>query len=206
MKTSSFTFQNARSARVADHFDRTAAKLACAALAASLALLSGCATAQTAETMDDCRAIEDNAERLACFDRMASTPPPAPPEAPAQSSQPPVAEAPPAQTTTPAPTAPPRAAEPADFGLERQASLEGPDSILASVVGGFKGWGEIQTKEGRKTTVFELDNGQIWVQVGPQKFRYGGPDRKVEIRRASFGSFLLSPEGLNRSVRVRRVK
>ena len=212
MQTTSFPFQNARRARVADHLDRTATKLAGAALAASLALLSGCATAQTADTLDDCRAIEDNAERLACFDRVAGAEPPAPPrqpEAPAPVAEAPAAAAPPAQAETPAPAAPPRTAEPeapSNFGLERQAGLDGPDRIVASVVGGFQGWGEYATEDGRKKTVFELDNGQVWVQVGTQKFRYGGPDRKVEIRRASFGSFLLSPEGYNRAVRVRRVK
>jgi len=71
-------------------------------------------------------------------------------------------------------------------------------SITANVVGGFAGWsGE---------TVFELDNGQVWEQIGSNRFDYSGGDRNVVIRRGLFGSFQLSPEGLNRSVGVRRIE
>lgn len=209
MQIRSFQLTNARRDRVAHHFGPSAAMLAGAALAAGLALLSGRAAAQAPDAMTDCTAIEDDAERLECFDRLtraeqpkppaAPESPPAPatqPETPAATAEPPVAE-----TREPAET--PRADAEApvdDFGLERKRELVGPDRFLASVVGGFQGWG------GYEKTVFVLDNGQVWEQVGFEKFRYGGPDRVVEIRRGALGSFLLSPEGLNRKVRVRRLK
>ena len=84
------------------------------------------------------------------------------------------------------------------FGNERMERDDAIESITANVVGGFSGWDE--------DTTFELDNGQVWQQSTSGRFLYGGPDRSVTIRRAAFGSFMLSPDGLNRSIRVKRIK
>lgn len=82
--------------------------------------------------------------------------------------------------------------------MERKAVGEELSSIRARVVGGFRGWSG--------NTRFELDNGQVWVQANTGRFDYGGADREVVIRRGFFDSFILSPEGLNRTVRVRRIE
>lgn len=221
MKTKNFRCQNPRRIRAAENLKRKVAVLTGFALTAGLAGLPGVAAASA---IADCVAIQDATERLACFDRLAraegAAPPPptaaaAPqPENPASQAKAPEPAAGESAPRDPAPTAPavtapanaettpraaPEAAGTADedsFGLERMRELEGAASIEANVIGGFRGW--------YGDTVFELDNGQTWEQVGSSRFRYGGPDRKVEISRAAFGSFRLSPEGLNSKVRVRR--
>ncbi|MEM8626714.1 MAG: hypothetical protein AAGF32_02130 [Pseudomonadota bacterium] len=171
-------------------------------------------------TLAQCAELQDDAKRLACFDRLSRTdpvPPPAAPEAPADGTAPQAQDpmdtsasaststvtAPPAAEPAPPPAAAPRRQEPLteeDFGLEQQRVAEAQviDRITAGVIGGFQGWTE--------RTVFELDNGQIWEQISSRHFNYAGPDRQVEIRRAAFGSFFLSPVGLNSKVRVRRLE
>ncbi len=60
----------------------------------------------------------------------------------------------------------------------------GAERIEAQVVGPFSGW------DGR--TVFELDNGQVWKQVGPDIY-YASPEKNapVEIYRSKYGSYRL---------------
>lgn len=57
---------------------------------------------------------------------------------------------------------------------------------------------------------FYLTNGQIWTQTDSDTLRRPKKDEdgilNVEIRKASFGSFLLQLNGKGRSVRVRRVE
>jgi hypothetical protein len=137
-----------------------------------------------------CQEKQDDQARLACYDRLASA----------------LLELGPAASLSPAvagtrPEPPPAGAQAAgpeaEFGAQqaRDGALE---SITAKVIGGFAGWSG--------DTVFDLDNGQVWQQSNPGRFEYAGSDRAVTIRRAAFGSFLLSPEGLNRSIRVKRIK
>ena len=138
-----------------------------------------------------CLETQHDQARLACYDRLASA---LVELGPGASVSP---------TVVPAHPEPPHvgahAAGPEnEFGDERQAHDDALASITANVIGGFAGW--------NADTVFELDNGQVWQQSTSGRFEYAGPDRTVTIRRAAFGSFLLSPEGLNRSVRVRRVE
>lgn len=151
-----------------------------------------------------CMALQDDAERLACYDRLAQ-------EVvelglPGSRAPGPGAESPAAAAGMAAPAAaggspqPPAAQSTPEeqFGLPQPSSGREVSSITASVVGGFAGWGN--------GTRFELDNGQVWEQVGTERFAYSGRDRRVVIQRGLFGSFQLSPEGLNRRVRVRRVE
>jgi hypothetical protein len=57
---------------------------------------------------------------------------------------------------------------------------------------------------------FHLTNGQVWIQTESDALRRPRKDENgalhVEIRKASFGSFLLKVNGKGRSVRVRRVE
>jgi hypothetical protein len=201
---------------------------ALAVMAAALALLaSGSALADDAtRAFLKCMELRDDAARLACYDRLAgewvelgapglrSAPGAAPAGAlppAAVPGSPPAAlpGTPPAAVgAATAPAAPRSAGDTATearapmaeeyFGMESRAVGETLDSISAYVVGGFQGWSG--------NTQFELSNGQVWEQAVSGRFEYGGADREVTIRRGAFGSFLLSPEGLNRNVRVRRVR
>ena len=179
------------------------------AAAAALSLLACLPAATFAEDGDatrdflKCMELKDPEARLACYDRLAVTvvelglgrsgdgsaatgaagAAAAPGESPVEA---------PGVATRAAPATPEE-----EFGLEQRAK-SGVDSIVAGVVGGFQGWSG--------QTTFQLDNGQVWVQVGSERFNYSGEDRRVEIRRGILGSFSLSPKGLNRTVRVRRVE
>lgn len=158
-------------------------------------LLLGAAPAPAADEAADatqgfleCLEIRDPQERLACYDRMAVA----------------VIElglALPGATGAAAPAAAAPAAAPPtpeeEFGLEQARAAE-TGSITAGVVGGFRGWSG--------DTVFELDNGQVWRQTGSGRYEYSGEDRAVVITRGFLGSFSLQPEGLNRTVRVQRIK
>jgi len=57
---------------------------------------------------------------------------------------------------------------------------------------------------------FYLTNGQVWMQAESDSIRRPKKDEngvlRVEIRKASFGSFLLKVNGKGRSVRVRRIE
>jgi len=181
-------------------------------MAAALAILAtGSASADdVTRAFLKCMELRDDAARLACYDRLAG-------EwvelgAPGLRSAPGAAPAgalPPAAVPVSPPAAvpgtPPAAAAEApapmaeeNFGMESRSVGESLDSISAYVVGGFHGWSG--------NTQFELSNGQVWEQAAPGRFDYGAADRAVSIRRGALGSFMLSPEGLNRKVRVRRVR
>lgn len=161
-----------------------------AALAAFISLTSSSVSADDAmRGFVKCLQMQDDQARLACYDRLAT-------EVvelglPADGAAAAAAAAPQATTARQAPAPAPEQ----EFGLQERADVE---SITARVVGGFQGW------DGK--TRFELDNGQVWEQSAPGRFGYRGPDRAVVIRRGMLNSFLLSPEGLNRNVRVLRVE
>jgi hypothetical protein len=142
-----------------------------------------------------CLETGDDQARLACYDRLANTLVELGPDAAlAPASAGVAAGAALSQSDEQAALPTPEEA----FGNERVECKDAIESITANVVGGFAGWDA--------DTTFELDNGQVWQQSAPGRFSYGGPDRAVTIRRAAFGSFMLSPDGLNRTVRVKRIK
>lgn len=154
-----------------------------AAGAAVLALIpAGAAADDTVASLLRCAGQGDDAQRLACYDKLAARYQGQAASDGGEASGPRVPEA--------------EAEE--WFGMESRAASSGLDEVRANVVGGFTGW------DGR--TQFELDNGQVWVQTTADRFRHTGADLPVVIRRGALGGFLLSPDGLKRSVRVRRVR
>jgi len=181
-------------------------RLAAAALLAA-ALVPGAgpvAAEEPTRAFMRCLEIADDEARLSCYDRLAR-------EVvelgvPGMHSAAPAAAATAGAVTGTAATADANAtpeaagsAAPEEaFGKPQKTPSDVLDSISANVVGGFAGWSG--------DTLFELDNGQVWKQTGTGRYEYSGRDRKVVIERALFGSFMLSPEGLNRSVRVQRVE
>ncbi len=167
------------------------------------ALLAGLInTAQADDSaMARCAAIASPLDRLECYDQLASmmkvAPPPAPPA---------VAAAPPAPVPTvaaapapaPAPTPEFSKEDRDDFGFEGRRIEETPDEFSARYDGDFSGWSG--------QTLFKLENGQVWkqAQTGRVSFRRSRP--MITIRKGAFGSFRLSVEGLNRTIRVKRIK
>lgn len=179
-------------------------------LAASLAL-PATASAQTeisAAELQRCAAIERGVQRLDCYDALAQTRG----ASPASETVSVPAEA--RTETYGAPTeAGPEPATPAErgataspgdvdeFGAEliRSDSDEnGVDEIESRIVGKFTGWSG--------NTTFRLENGQVWQQIELTRFTYRADSPVVTIRRGTFGGYRLRVDGLNRSVRVRRIE
>ena len=169
-------------------------------LAGALAL-SALAAAQTlaAQTLSDCVAVDDDAERLACYDRVTKAARrDERPAAPAAPAAPPAAEAAeaPAVQATPAPA--PSPTETGDFGFENRKTATGAQQIESRYDDSFTGW------SGK--TLFRLENGQVWKQAQNGRVSYRAERPVITVKRAAFGSFRLHVEGLNRSIRVKRVK
>ncbi len=184
-----------------------------------------------AEGAADCVAIEDPAERLACFDRQFKEAPPvqatdpevAPADTPAEVDADPMDAAKtaegmekPAETVTSelveetiAPAA--VAAEAAEPAQAPTADAE-PASEKASDRSGFFGDEKVDMdatittvyhREQQKM-VFVLDNEQVWMQSSPRLLRIREGDR-VNIRNASVGGYMLRTQG-GVTTRVDRVR
>ena len=85
------------------------------------------------------------------------------------------------------------------FGNERIAQAdEEPDQITSRILGEFKGWSG--------DTEFQLENGQVWQQSseGLLIVRINNPT--VTIKKSFFGTYNLNVEGVNSSIKVRRIQ
>ena len=82
-----------------------------------------------------------------------------------------------------------------DFG---KVTREDSNEINSRIVGKFNGW----TGE----TEFRLDNNQIWKQSGNGFLKVSMNNPKVKIEAGMFGGYILSVEGYNSRVKVKRVK
>lgn len=160
------------------------------------------------ESLQRCAQVDDDAQRLACYDREAARsraaepavegPPPATQKVPERP-----ANAAPESAAAPAPEP---AAEPggdtadavASFGLpERDEDKDEPDEISAKVA-------KIDVRANGER-IFTLDNGQVWVEKSPARsprLKEGDP---VRIKAGLFGSYRLFGSG-NRSTGVDRVR
>ncbi|MCB1569093.1 MAG: hypothetical protein KDI69_09815 [Xanthomonadales bacterium] len=93
--------------------------------------------------------------------------------------------------TLPAATPASDGSAPMDSGDRRE--------IVSQLMGDFKGW--------TGKTTFHLENGQVWQQVGSDKWtgaRMANPT--IYISPAFMGSWLLKVEGYNASTRVKRIR
>ncbi|MEM6639002.1 MAG: hypothetical protein AAF610_03785 [Pseudomonadota bacterium] len=175
-----------------------------------LALFAG-NTAAGADGVRDklmtCAQVGSPLDRLECYDALARTTG-AVPAVPTPSA-PPVAErsapVPPAPARIP-PTAPPAAVETApaleqpveDFGFENERIRKDKTEVVSRYDGQFTGWSG--------GTLFKLENGQVWKQSQSGRVSHRRDRPTITIKRGAFGSYRLSVEGLNRTVRVKRVK
>lgn len=85
--------------------------------------------------------------------------------------------------------------------LEKAGSkADRSDALESQLAGSFSGW------NGQST--FILENGQHWIQVNPDSYSYAPTlkNPKVKIYPASFGSFWLEVEGVNKRCRVKLLK
>jgi hypothetical protein len=179
-------------------------------IAASTALPPHTAAAQGAVP---CTAIDNDAERLACYDRaLRGTPAPAATPAPARAAPraaaPPSAAPPAAAAEQPprrernvresaAPAAPVARTAPA-APTAGAASAE-PAIVPLVIVG-------VRTLPGRETT-FTTDDGVSWVQTDGQRL-VGLPDApfNAELKPGAMGSYFLVPADRGRAIRVRQVR
>jgi hypothetical protein len=154
----------------------------------SLTFISSATLAQTATVPPEfatCSRIQNNGERLACYDRAVAYL--------SQSTQ--------QQTAAPSPEG--------SFGL--QASVPQPPAAAATEESKSDAVTSITARvtdvssdrEGKK--VVTLDNGQTWRELTKSSFVSLASGDEVTINRAALGSFMMSiPNG--RPLRVRRVK
>jgi hypothetical protein len=178
-----------------------------------LVVLATAGAAEVSAQGGPCTAIENDAERLACYDRALrpvpapqapATPAPRATPAPAPSAAAPAPAAPAddsrserrarESTATPAPAPAPARAAPAAPGAGAAAG----DSIVSVVVVGMR------ALPGRETT-FTTNDGAIWVQTDGQRL-VSMPDTpfNAEIRPGAMGSYFLVPNERGRAIRVRR--
>lgn len=147
-----------------------------------IGLLSG----QDASGTAVCPLIDNDAERLACYDSVYR--------------QPPVSAA------VPAPAKPTQDVAPAaeDFGLteeQRQKRMQDaapPIDMIESRVAGIE-------RHPRDRYILTLENGQKWMQSEPTPFQRFHVGDAITIRKAALNSYLARGPGSEASFRVRRV-
>jgi len=159
-------------------------------------LLAGPASrglAQPTVTEDDlrrCTEIADDSNRLACFDWITR----------AMTAAAPASALPATASAPEPPAAAPSAAAVATFGSELVPDTPGEalDEIQSRFAGEFTGW--------NGNTIFTLENGQVWQQSESGRLVLQADSPLVTIRRGAFSTYRLSVEGVNRAVRVRRIR
>ena len=181
-------------------------------LAAALALLltTGHWHTATAQTGVPCTAIENDVERLACYDRALRGTPPAPAEqaAPAQPAAP-------QRAAPPAPSTPAVAAPSSEPSRERRIRESAAPAAPAAPVAGRSSSEEeivplvivgVRALPGRDT-IFTADDGSSWVQTDSQRI-VALPDTPfdAELKSGAMGSYFLVPKDRARAIRVRPVR
>ena len=85
------------------------------------------------------------------------------------------------------------------FGDERIAQVEDEvDQITTRILGEFKGWSGY--------TKFQLENGQIWQQSSEGLLIVRMNNPTVSIKKSFFGTYNLNVEGVNSTIKVRRIQ
>ena len=85
------------------------------------------------------------------------------------------------------------------FGNERIAQVEDEiNQITSRILGEFKGWSGY--------TKFQLENGQIWQQSSEGLLIVRMNNPTVIIKKSFFGSYNLNVEGVNSTIKVRRIQ
>lgn len=152
-------------------------------LTAIVLLTAASAQAQDlSSALETCKKIKSQADRLICFDAVASmnkTTAPIQPEKPAPVSKDEIV----------------KEIKQQEFGLKSQK--EDPETLVSTIK-------KIKKNPYGKLTIY-LEEGQVWKQSDSSKLKLK-KGYSVSIRKAALGSFLLSTENSKRTMRVKRVK
>ncbi len=150
-----------------------------------------CLTVMAKESPQQCAKIIDNMERLTCYDQLFKVDKPAdnrPETLPAKTPN--------SEAATVSQSAPPK--DPAMFGLEHTMADKTPEQIKATLSGSYKLW-----KKGMSVT---LSNGQEWKVISNRKLYHAIDNPEVTIEKGAFGAFYMAIEGVNRRLKVKRLK
>ena len=162
------------------------------------------------QELQQCRDLQDPAERMACYDNIGAAAAPAP------------AAPPPVEAVSPA------AAEPAATPpVEQPAPAEAAETTTAAPAAAAEEYGELTDDVGlpksgedlqlMRATVarcgeannrrfyFYFDNGQVWKYLGRKKLRFLDCENQATLIEDGFG-FTLKIDGDEREMRVQRVK
>ena len=198
----------------------------------TIIFLTSAGVSQADDSLDWCRAIDDDARRLACFDEVLANPPAqAPglkgeiPEAGVPADPPPIEPSP--KTPTPAPStpkpspaasqsSPPKAAEASvdqllvdAFGAEQLPAEKRPSVMPSGELKMLEATVvKVRRSEGGSVTV-TLANGQVWQQTDFFYFPVEDGDGlsvPVEIKRRIFSGYKLSPTDSRRTIAVERIR
>lgn len=181
-----------------------------AALASVLLGWAGGAHADIQDDLRDCRSVQADDARLACYDALAARQAsPAAAAEPAKPSAPPRAAAPAADAASP-----PAPSQRAPVALSQEELFGRDTAEVERIVGQATGQGEPMgemaariveiARIGRDRVRFTLDNGQVWEQTQTSTLTLEAGD-EIEISRGLFGSYLARRAGNSRSMRVTRV-
>lgn len=169
-----------------------------ALLTVTIALTAGLSP----DAVERCARIDDTAQRLGCYERLAGAGK-TPPGAAATRRGPAPQAAPASGPRTPRPAPPVRNdAEPVSaealFGFDEPRGAQRLRVIRSRYDGEFRGW------NGR--TLFRLENGQVWRQAEDGRVAFSSSRPMVTISNGTLGTYRLRVDGLNRAVRVTRVR
>ena len=175
-----------------DHATLFRSTAAAAALIAVAALAVGPWQPAAAQGAVPCTAIENDAQRLACYDRALRPAPNAPAAQPSASAAPQATEIAPRGERTVRQSAAPAAAAAPVAGTASRVT----DVIPIVIVG-------VRTLPGRET-IFTAQDGATWVQTdGQQLLRLPETPFEAQIQPGAMGSRFLLPKDYPRRVRVR---
>lgn len=176
-------------------------------IAAGCALsLAAMAETGAGEDLEQCRALEDQAARLACYDKVAGRQSEAAPASPADPEADTVAEQALSGSDTEKAAAVEAAATPpqsderlATLGEEQLGQKEQSEKLeLSARVVRCE-------QDGFRRYFFYFENGQVWKQKSDRRLSYRDCDFNVTITKDFFGYKML-PEGESRRIRISRVK
>ncbi|WP_372761456.1 hypothetical protein [Pseudoalteromonas sp.] len=150
------------------------------------------ATTINEQALQACSFIENDFNRLLCYDNTVAGKPLTKPASNKTLTPSDAAVAAPVAAATPA------ANKKSEFGLEHKTIAKENNSSINSAVATVKEapYGEL---------IITLENGQQWRQIGSDNIQLAAGDNVI-ISRGMFNSFLLKKEGLNRSIRVKRTQ